>query len=70
MFSNRFVSLTSGIFFLLISLAAGYRLLHFVPITIGSVEIRGPAIFFIFVIFAALSIIAFMGMRNNDKDLN
>jgi hypothetical protein len=68
MFSNRFVSLSSGIFFLLIALGAGYRLFHFIPIKIGTFELRGPAIFFIFVIFAALSLIAFMGMRSSDKD--
>lgn len=63
MFSSKLSSLTGGIVFLVISLVALYRLLFWFPMNIAGYAVGQVASFFVFVIFAALSIIAFQGMR-------
>jgi hypothetical protein len=64
MFSNRLSSLAGGIVFLLIALIALYRLLFWFPITIAGERVGQVSTFFVFVIFAALSLISFQGLRN------
>ena len=63
MFSSKMSSLTGGIAFLLVALVALYRLLFWFPISFAGQPVGQVATFFVFVICAALSIIAFQGMR-------
>jgi len=68
MFSRRFTSLVSGIAFLAIALGALYRLLHWFPITIAGMQVYQIASFLVFVVFAALSLIAFQGAKRERDD--
>jgi len=63
-FGQKFLSIVSGIFFLLVSLCGLYRLLVWFPISIGGYQVSQVWSFFVFVIFAALALIAFQGARN------
>ena len=67
MFSTRLASFLGGFVFLLISLVGLYRLLFWFPITIAGERVGQVTSFFTFVIFAALSIISFQGLRNSDR---
>jgi hypothetical protein len=68
MLSRKFTSLVSGIAFLVIALAALYRLVHWFPITIGGMQVYQVPTFFVFVISAALSLISFQGLRQERDD--
>lgn len=58
---HRMATLLAAIVFLAIAALALYRLLAGFPITVGGVEIGNTSSFFVFVIFAALSLILFRG---------
>ena len=63
MFSSRLSSMAGGIVFLLISLVGLYRLLFWFPLIIASWQVGQTWSFFTFVIFLALSIVSFQGLR-------
>jgi len=56
----------TGIIFLIVALLALYRLIHYYPIQIAGIQVYNTATFFVFVISAALCIIAFQGVRRDD----
>jgi hypothetical protein len=61
---SKLVNVAAGLFFLVVAGLSLYRLLFWFPITIGGAQIGQTASFFSFVIFAALSLIMFLGTRN------
>ena len=65
MFSSKLASWMGGLVFLLIALVALYRLMFWFPITIGGERVGQVASFLTFVIFAALSLVSFQGLRGN-----
>ena len=64
MFNSKLASLMGGVVFLLISLVGLYRLMFWFPITIAGERVGQTVSFFTFVIFAALSLVSFQGLRN------
>ena len=67
MFSSKLSSLLGGIVFLLIALAGLYRLMVWFPINIAGWQVGQVPSFFTFVIFTALSIISFQGLRSRTE---
>jgi len=55
--------MAGGVVFLLIALVGLYRLLFWFPLVIGGWQVGQTWSFFAFVIFTALSIVSFQGMR-------
>lgn len=66
MFNSRSAALIGGFVFLIISLGALYRLLFPFPIVIAGIEVHGVASFLVFVVFAALSLVSFQGLRSSN----
>ena len=67
MFDSRLSSLLGGIVFLLISLVALYRLMFWFPIVIAGWQVGQVSSFFVFVIFLAMSIVSFQGLRTKPE---
>jgi len=59
-------SMIGALIFLAIAALALYRLMVGFPITIGSLQVGQTSTFFVFVVFAALSIMMFRGARSAD----
>lgn len=59
-------AMLTGVIFLVVALAALYRLIHYYPIQIAGIQVYNLPTFFVFVISAALCIIAFQGVRKDD----
>jgi hypothetical protein len=68
MFRNRLFALVGGVVFLIVSLAGLYRLLFGFSIRIGDHIVGQMPSFFIFVIFAALTVIAFQQVFQKTDD--
>lgn len=66
MFSTKLSSFAGGVVFLVIALVGLYRLMFWFPIVIAGERIGQTVSFFTFVIFTALSIVSFQGLRNRD----
>lgn len=68
MFNSKLSSFLGGVVFLIISLAALYRLMFWFPITVAGQQIGQATSFLAFAIFAALSIVSFQGLRGGKAD--
>jgi hypothetical protein len=68
MFSNRLSSMAGGVVFLLIALVGLYRLMFWFPVVIAGWQVGQTVSFFTFVIFTALSIVSFQGLRTTRTD--
>lgn len=66
MTGNRLVSIVAGLVFLVLAGVSLYRLLWGFPITIGGAYVGQTASFFAFAIFAALSLMLFVGARRSN----
>jgi len=64
MSNSKLVNVAAGLLFLGLACVSLYRLLFWFPITIGGAHVGQTASFFAFVIFAALSLILFLGARS------
>ena len=67
MFSSKLSSLSGGIVFLAIALVGLYRLMFWFPVVIAGWHVGQTMSFFTFVIFTALSIVSFQGLRNSES---